>query len=385
MTRGKAVPVTPSVLSWAIQQSGHSAKQVAESVKVSPGTLSAWVSGTERPNTTQFRALARKLKRTRATLLLPGPPRTAIPSIEFRHSPREKRTSLNPVELQYIRETSRIQRILAWMLREMDAGPLALPKVQINQDPGKAASESRSRINLNIGDQIRWRSSWAALHRWREVLESSGILIFSLPLGETSCRGFSLWDDYAPAIAVNTWWNYEARIFTLFHEYGHLLTRTNSACMGKAVYPEWSDEDIAERWCEYFSASFLMPWDAVRDFLEEVENWRPGTKIKNLEPVRRIARRFKVSLRAAALRLIEHHVADWELYKAIPPLSDYKQDGGGGGGRERRKIKQDEYGKRTFSLFMEALGRDVLTRSDVLTYLDVSDSDLDAIESGARR
>ncbi len=151
MARGTPVPITPSVLSWAIRESGHSVQEVAKALKVSPETLYAWQSGSERPNVTHFRALAKKLKRTAATLLSPEPPKYSIPSLEFRHPPGEERTSLNPLELRYIRETSRIQRILAWVLREIDAKPSSLPRLATTSSIEKAASEARHRLNLSIG------------------------------------------------------------------------------------------------------------------------------------------------------------------------------------------------------------------------------------------
>src|SRR3954447_3556788 len=103
--------------------------------------------------------------------------------------------------------------------------------------------------------------------RVRRVAHSrrgSGVVVFLFQLGADNCRGFSLWHDRAPVIAINTTWNDEARTFTLFHEVGHLVTRTNSACTSapaSAVTGAW---DPAERWCERFAAAALVPEVALR-------------------------------------------------------------------------------------------------------------------------
>src|SRR5207344_1041034 len=97
--------------------------------------------------------------------------------------------------------------------------------------------------------------------------ESKGILAFQFPMGSDSCRGFSLWDETAPAVAVNTAWNPAARSFTLLHELGHLVTRTSSACLEGWGRRRENEGDQHERWCESFAASVLAPWDQVERFL----------------------------------------------------------------------------------------------------------------------
>jgi hypothetical protein len=82
------------------------------------------------------------------------------------------------------------------------------------------------------------------------------------------------------------------------------------------------------------------------------------------------------------LRLIDHNVAGWELYSQIPSQADGKPAGGGGGGRNRLQVRLDEYGIKPAQIFVRGLHNDVLSRTDVLDYLDIGDSDLDLVESG---
>jgi Zn-dependent peptidase ImmA (M78 family) len=208
-------------------------------------------------------------------------------------------------------------------------------------------------------------------------------LVFTFPLGRDGVRGFSVWNERGPLAAVNTWWRVEARIYTLFHEFGHLLTRTSSACVEvgrKFARPS----DSVERWCEEFSAAIVLPRDAVEKFLLR-EFGRPTAPIDDLAIPSKIANRFRVSLRAATLRLIELHLASWDLYAEIPPLSENKPSGGGGSGRDRGEIRKDQFGDRAVRLMIRALGRDVLGRTDVLDALDISDTDLSKLERRVAR
>jgi Zn-dependent peptidase ImmA (M78 family) len=252
----------------------------------------------------------------------------------------------------------------------------------INQSVDQIGPDIRRQLTavLNGSFGSDWRTPSDALDTWREALEKSGVLVFQFSLGKEGCRGFSLWDDHAPLIAVNTTWSDSARIFSLFHEYGHLLTRTNSACLETRGRRLSSEDDETERWCERFAAAVLIPRDDLLRFLQARLGWRSGQSIRDLNSAKRISSHFKVSLRASVLRLIELGLATWSLYHEIPPYSDAKPKGGGGGGRVRGEIREDQYGKRTVNLFVRALQRDVLGRAEVLDYLDVPDSHLDDLQ-----
>jgi Zn-dependent peptidase ImmA (M78 family) len=47
--------------------------------------------------------------------------------------------------------------------------------------------------------------------------------------------------------------------FTLLHEYGHLLVRTTSVCIGYVSLDGSSVRKTHERWCDVFAAAVLMP------------------------------------------------------------------------------------------------------------------------------
>ena len=93
--------------------------------------------------------------------------------------------------------------------------------------------------------------------------------------------------------------------------------------------------------------------------------------VTDTKAVGRIARRFRASMRATALRLISLEAANWGLYKSLPPLAERKPPGGGGVGRTRVQIRYDQYGPHTTEVFTTALQKDVVNRADVLDYLNV--------------
>ncbi len=97
------------------------------------------------------------------------------------------------------------------------------------------------------------------------------------------------------------------RTFTLFHEVAHLINRTSGLC---ALRESVDEEAIANN----FAANFLMPESAVRAQL-----------IGRAEPMaaaEQLARHFKVSTLAAAVRLRRLEIIDDHDLEAVRSASD---------------------------------------------------------------
>ena len=136
---------------------------------------------------------------------------------------------MNPDERRYLRRAARFQEILSWLAKELELDQPRTPSATVNDDPVEVAGAARGLFEISATDRKRWATPAVAFDEWRAALEATGHLVFLFSIGKDSCRGFSLWDESSPVIAVNTSWNELARIFTLFHELGHLITRTSSA------------------------------------------------------------------------------------------------------------------------------------------------------------
>lgn len=87
-------------------------------------------------------------------------------------------------------------------------------------------------------------------------MENLGVLVFQFAMPVHDARGFSLVEDGISSIVLNSHDSINARIFTLFHEYAHLLLGTSGICN-----LEESSElhlDI-ERFCSHFAGAILVP------------------------------------------------------------------------------------------------------------------------------
>jgi Zn-dependent peptidase ImmA (M78 family) len=311
---------------------------------------------------------------------LKEPPLKAGVPTSFRKAPALGQHDLGPTEVRQIRWARRLQQAASWAVRDRGDDPVLLPATTVSSAPAEVAATAREATGIVAGEQLDWGSASEAFRVWRSVMEETGISVLQLQLGKNNIRGCSAWDDYAPLVAVNTAYHPTARIFTLLHEYAHLLTRTDSACF-QFIVPTSGSDDAVERWCERFAAAFLLPADSVRVVLQQVGG---GTSVTDPEIARKVANRFKVSTRATALRLQELGLAAPGFYAAIESYFaqyDWNTPGGGGGGQPAPEKRLGQLGTLLPDALLAAESAGRLTRRDVAGYLKLTVGQVDDLRS----
>lgn len=377
--------ITGSVLTWAIDESGLSRDEVADKLKVGVSDVKAWETEATRPSRGELTQLAHALKRQRAVFYLPNPPKFVSVSTDFRQAPGLGGRRLSSRELLKIRESRRLQEMLAWIQQDADALPIELPNSEIDEDVDLVAQDFRKFVGVTYETQLGWKDESEAFQNWRVAIEDTGIFALQLSLGKESIRGFAAWNDYAPLVAVNTAYNKTARIYTLFHEVGHLLTRKDASCL-KFLPPEKASFDshlAIERWCERFSAAFLMPSEI---FSEIASNQKSISKemIQDIDTVRRIAKKFKVSTRAASLRLQELELAPSDFYSRVESILsnfDWPDSGGGGKGKLAHRKRLDELGTRSIEVMLDAQKKNRINALKLADYLNLTTGQVDDLRN----
>lgn len=349
-------PVTSSVLAWAVGEDGRDRATLSEALEVDPDTFDAWVDGYALPTTGQVSALAKLLKRPRALFFLPQPPAASTLPASFRHPPGEER-EVGVETRRAVRRARRVQQAVSWSLR--DEGPISMPSARTSTSPELAAAEARGWLGVSDSAQEEWRNEYDALYAWRAALEERQVLVFSLRIGRGDVRGFSAWDDYAPLIVTNSAGvNPAARSFTLMHELGHLFLRQDAACL--ETVSALAGVEV-KRWCEQFGAALMMPAEITRRWADS-RSMRGQTA--GLDDVKAMMRRFRVSGRAAALRLIDLGYAARSLYGDVirvfvpkPPAQDQNF-----ASAPRPTLRRREYGDRVLRTVINTLPpRDALS------------------------
>ncbi len=366
------VPITAQVLVWARKEAGLTQKELADSAQVDVEGVQAWEAAESYPTKGQFSQLVKALKRPSALFFLPEPPVQAGMPTSLRSAPSLGDHKLSPEEIRQIRWARRLQEVMSWILKDQGSFVVDLSQYRPDQNPVEIAISERLQSGISAAEQLAWMNASKALRSWRTHLEELGILIFQLAMGKKNIRGFGVWDNYAPLIAVNTAYHPTARIFTLFHEVAHLLTRTDAACQN-FVIPGKQDGSI-ERWCEQFAAAYLLPEDSLKAIAGK---YNVTTKMRTADPdtARHIANRFSVSTRATAIRLQEVGLAEPNLYAAVVAQlanKDWNESGGGrGGGQTASEKRIGQLGTRLLNTLISAADRGRLSTRDLADYLQL--------------
>jgi len=276
-------PINGTTLTWARTALGVELDELAKHAGVRPEAAAMWESGDTPPTVGQLRAIANKLERTPAFFFAPPPVETGVPAItDFRGRVGEG------IPTNVLRETKRAEEYRKTFFEL--AGP---PENQLNlvsfdsADLEAAASALRSQL-MRGWPQKRPVSPTESFNVWRELFEQNGILVFqSTRIPMSSYRGLSVFHERYPVILINGADAANGKIFTLFHELGHLANRSSAVCMTL-------DNSAMETLCNRFAAEVLMPRDLLVSYLRDEDP-------KN--PISGVASRFGVSALAAAIRL----------------------------------------------------------------------------------
>lgn len=323
----KYEPVTPSVVGWAIDESGYATGEIAAHLKIAPETVQAWRDGGELPTVGQLTRLSRRVHRPRELFYLPQPPREAAIPTTLRTANGADKRELAPPELLAIRRARRVQRMVAFLRRD---DPADVPCFEPETDPARTGDEIRAWSGVSSAIARAWKSDAEARRAWAAAIEKRGVLVMSYSLKKEGLRGFALPDRAAPLIAVNTSHNDGSRSFTMWHELAHLVASRSATCLTATA------SRTEERWCDEVAAEVTLPRAELdRAPLEPTSDDR-------LEFITAAARYFRVSLRAAAVALGRddpYSDEDYELVSLRAATSD--TDKPRGFGRNTRSRPDD--------------------------------------------
>lgn len=371
----------PGVLRWARETAGMSIADVATRLDVTSQTVVRWESG-ERPlSIGRLETLAHLFRRPLAALFLPRPPDVPPLPHDFRVLPRGEKAPLSSAALFAIREARRIQSVARELAADLAQPPatMALPG-EGNAEALHLAARERERIGIAITEQMRWRKPSIALKCWRAALERLNVLVlqFSMPIQDA--RGFSLLDDVAPAIVLNSQDAPSARVFTLFHEYAHLLRGSSAICIPDIRTPAAPGRETEEAFCNAFAGAFLVPAEPFGQAL--------GGRALDEHALEQVALEFSVSRhvilhRLRTLGLLSRAAFESKLADLESQLTEFA--------RPRRAVRISAAqrcvgmrGQRFVRLVLEAKARDLITYRDVADYLSLRVQHFDDVEAMVR-
>jgi Zn-dependent peptidase ImmA (M78 family) len=372
------VELNPAVLKWARESSGWKIEDIAGKLKVPSKEYERWESSGRDIKINHLEALVKYYRRSLATFFLPNPPHEPKPPKDFRVLPG-RRDKFERRTLFAIRRAERLQSKAVDILGSLgEARTPKIGKANYEEDPEAVSIRERGHFDITVQDQVSWRDESIALTTWRDAIERRNILVFSLRMPLNDARGFSLSQNQPWAIVVNSSDASRARIFTLFHEYGHLLLHRPGVCVPQRNWEKPSELGKTELWCNKFSAAFLLPKGALQQFVNQ-----RSTLTENLPDVTaEISRRFKVSQEVVVRRLMTLKlITDRQFLEQLERLESLPKIKRKGGFVSPAVASVGGRGKLFTRLVLEGRERGILSYRDVADFLSIRLKHLDKVSS----
>jgi Zn-dependent peptidase ImmA (M78 family)/transcriptional regulator with XRE-family HTH domain len=369
------VSINPEVIKWARENAGFSIEEISKKLKTSKENFEKIESGKKHPTFRQLEFLANCFKRPVAIFFLPEPPEEPSIVSSFRILPKSEREFSKDLRLA-IRKARYYQSISNDLMK--DLGIDSKPKITVatlQNNPQEFAKEERKRMGISLDEQLKWENAYEAFNAWRSAIESRNILVFQFKFPIEDARGFSLMDKEPPVIAINSADNILARIFTLFHEFAHIILGITEIYAGEE---EVITDMNVENWCNSFASEFLIPQEVV----EKDKDFRFFIQYRKHSPeiLQNLSKKFKVSKKAILTRLRTLDLIEYDAYRReSSTLMEQDVKILKGFMTPPQKCLQEK-GKQFISIILASKERGIITTQDVIEYLSIRLKHLNKIQ-----
>ena len=357
------LPVTRKVLRWAREVSGFSVEEVATkleqvSKRITAETVESWEDedGEALPRLTALRKLAQLYKRPMAVFFLNEPPWETPPPKNFRLLAMGEARPLSPDMILAVRSARRLHELAEEVSDELGYDLRAeLPQVDVSSKPAELAAKERQRLGASFEEQFKFQDAYKALWYWRDLVESAGCFVFQLPFPVEDARAFSEYFDEGPFVVLSTKDEPVGRIFSLFHEYAHLLLRIGGICPDFTGNYIRSFEGRVERFCNAFAAHFLVPTAELDAAAQRLPEPKSEAGLVSL------SYRFSVSKHVILLRFLDLGWVDEGFYRQKKREWAQKKPPKKGARGPSQDVKSvSQRGRRFVSLIIEAADRGLI-------------------------
>lgn len=380
-------PVTPDVLRWARESVGVTLSDAATRAGVPVERVQAWESGEAEPTVAKLRALAKLYQRPLSVFFLPRSPTAFDAMRDFRRLPGVADHTWSRALHKVYRRALEQQAVAAELMEEDGETPsVALPRATLDMSPEEAGSLARDTIGVALAQQFSWLRPEESFAGWMEAVEATGIYVLrTSDVALAEMRGFSISTGPIPVIVVNALDWPRGQVFSLLHEFAHLMLREGGLC--DLLEPDTGQARRVEAWCNAVAAATLMPASA---FLDNEVLRPPGVRSWDEDVLSQLSGRWGVSREAVVRRLVTLDRASMafymqkraeyqEVYARMREEERLRRRQSRGGPPPYRMTVRDR-GRPYVRLVLDAYQRDQITPSSVSTLLSLKLKHLAALE-----
>lgn len=372
---------TPAVLTQERERMGLEVTDAAREIGMPPAELRAWEEGEALPTLADLRRLA-DLYLCPVGYFFTDGRQIQEEKLDFRGLDETKNLSYESRK-KLRRFVRLVETASDWQRRLGAPVETRLPSLPLRR-PEETATELTAFLGVDWATRDTWRTEDEAFAGWRTAIEAQSVFVFSFALPTGEARGASAWrEGDAPGILVNHSDAESAtgRIFTLLHEFTHLLVRR------AGVVCDFRGQQDIETFANRVAARTLAPLDRVRNHLSELGLDSPRSKWSDnaLDAAREP---FHASRDTLIIILEEIGLAEPGYYRRRRAARDKRKPFGRGIPGARRDTtpvrKFRELGARMSNLTLSAAESDSVSPLDIADVLDMPLSRLPEFAQVAR-
>ncbi len=371
MGRRVEAAVKPELLVWARKSARRSIAEAAKKAGVTAERVEAWERGEQSCTVGQLRKLAALYKRPLAVFYLPEPPRDFDALRDFRRIPTQLDYEESPELAAEIRWAYQMREIAkeVFTLADLDLPDFAL-EGRLSEASTTVAARIRGALGLGLEQQHEWQNAYQAMDGWRSAIEKLGVICLQFSgVSVREARGFSIADDRLPVIAVNAKDAPTARIFSMLHEFAHLMLGESGKCDLHETTDSPSEIDRVEVFCNQVAGETLVPEGDLRR-TAAVQHHRGGAAW-DADELADLRLRYNVSEEVVVRRLLALGLTNRAFYrrKREEYLSNADKKPSTGGDYYRNK--RVKLGRPLIVGVMSALQQGRISANDASAYLEV--------------
>ena len=235
MSQVPTVRINPATLRWAMAGSGWDAGELSEKTNIKPESIQTWERRSTAIKVSDLRKISKAIKRPLSVLLLPEPPKEKALT-DYRKVGGADVKKMSKKTLSVIRNARYVQSNAEELLklRSEDVHPSITPRT-LKDDPEMVAEAERKTLGLYFEERRKGEKTdnvvKTTYETLKETIESLNIFVMHASMDTDEAGGFALAHDYPRVILINSNDNIRPQLFTLLHEYAHLLLKTDGVCM----------------------------------------------------------------------------------------------------------------------------------------------------------
>lgn len=170
----------------------------------------------------------------------------------------------------------------------------------------------RELLEISWTAQTQWSGDYAALNAWRAAVEAKGVLVFqSSDMELDEMRATCIPDAPLPVILLNSNDAPYGRVFSLLHEFAHILLHAGGHQTTRMVGERFPEEKPLEVAANAFAGAALLP----KPVIERIAKNFPSAARGDDETLRKLSQDVKTSAEVILRRLVTLGLASETVYR----------------------------------------------------------------------